>query len=129
MPPERTRGLLAFDAATTLDISLACWRANANPAASTGVPWSQEPAGTSWMSGRWLHASYYHLFPPNSYWRDCRKDDLVALAVTTARSNHEGGVNLLSGDSSVRFVTNGIGLPVWRALATRSGNEFVDGGF
>jgi hypothetical protein len=129
IPPERTRGLLSFDALTTPDSSLACWQANADPAGSVGVPWSQEPAGTSWMSGRRLHASYYHLIPPNAPWRDCRRDDLVALAVTTARSNHPGGVNLLCGDGSGRFVTNGIGLRVWRALGTRSGNEFIDGAY
>jgi len=129
IPPERTRGLLSFDARTTPDISLACWQANADPGASAGVPWSQEPAGTSWMSGRWLHASYYHLFPPNTPWRDCRENDLVALAVITARSNHEGGVNVGCGDGSVRFVRNGVSLPVWRALATRRGNDFVDGAF
>ena len=54
---------------------------------------------------------------------------MVALAVTTARSNHQGGVNLLYGDGSVRFARDGISLPVWRALATRSGNEFVEGGY
>jgi prepilin-type processing-associated H-X9-DG protein len=40
-----------------------------------------------------------------------------------ARSRHPGGVNVLLGDGSVRFVTNSVDLNTWRALSTRSGGE------
>jgi hypothetical protein len=36
----------------------------------------------------------------------------------TARSYHPGGVNLLLGDSSTRFVSDSIDLNIWRALST-----------
>ncbi|MEO2048685.1 MAG: DUF1559 domain-containing protein, partial [Pirellulales bacterium] len=36
----------------------------------------------------------------------------------TARSYHSGGVNLLLGDSSARFIDDSIDLGVWQALAT-----------
>ncbi len=36
-----------------------------------------------------------------------------------ASSNHTGGVNVVLCDASVRFVTNSISLPTWRALGTR----------
>jgi hypothetical protein len=36
----------------------------------------------------------------------------------TARSNHLGGVNLLLGDGSVRFVGETNNLDIWRALCT-----------
>ena len=35
-----------------------------------------------------------------------------------ARSRHPGGVNLLLGDGSVRFIDDSIELDIWRALAT-----------
>jgi prepilin-type N-terminal cleavage/methylation domain-containing protein/prepilin-type processing-associated H-X9-DG protein len=44
-------------------------------------------------------------------------------AYAGARSQHSGGVNVAMADGSVRFVTNGIDLAVWRALGTRSGGE------
>ncbi len=40
-----------------------------------------------------------------------------------ARSLHPGGVNLGLGDGSVRFVSDTVNLPVWRALGTRAGGE------
>lgn len=40
--------------------------------------------------------------------------------VMTARSYHPGGVNLLLGDGSVRFVSETIALDIWQALCTPS---------
>jgi prepilin-type processing-associated H-X9-DG protein len=44
-----------------------------------------------------------------------------------ARSYHNGGVNALFMDGSVRFVTNAITRDTWRALGTRNGGEPVSG--
>jgi prepilin-type N-terminal cleavage/methylation domain-containing protein/prepilin-type processing-associated H-X9-DG protein len=44
-----------------------------------------------------------------------------------ARSRHPGGVNAAMCDSSVRFVSDGIDLLTWRALATRDGGEVESG--
>jgi len=44
-------------------------------------------------------------------------------AAITARSYFEGGVNVAMMDGSVRTISNGINLGVWRALSTRAGNE------
>ena len=38
-------------------------------------------------------------------------------------SQHPGGVNLLLGDGSVRFIKSTIALNIWRALGTRNGGE------
>jgi prepilin-type processing-associated H-X9-DG protein len=46
----------------------------------------------------------------------------------TARSYLAGGVNVLKGDGSVRFVKNSAELRVWRALGTRAGGEGLSTG-
>jgi prepilin-type N-terminal cleavage/methylation domain-containing protein/prepilin-type processing-associated H-X9-DG protein len=43
----------------------------------------------------------------------------------SARSRHTGGVNVLFGDGSVRFVGNRISLNTWRAIGTMNGGEVV----
>ena len=37
-----------------------------------------------------------------------------------ARSRHTGGVNVVMGDGSIRFISNTIDLFTWRALGTQS---------
>jgi prepilin-type N-terminal cleavage/methylation domain-containing protein/prepilin-type processing-associated H-X9-DG protein len=41
----------------------------------------------------------------------------------SARSYHSGGVNTAFGDGGVRFVNNDIGLSVWQAIGSASGDE------
>jgi prepilin-type N-terminal cleavage/methylation domain-containing protein/prepilin-type processing-associated H-X9-DG protein len=48
-------------------------------------------------------------------------------AAITARSYHPGGVNILLGDGSVRFIKSTIDGFVWRGLGTVSGGEVVGG--
>jgi len=47
-------------------------------------------------------------------------------AAVVSRSYHEGGVNSLFGDGSVRHISNSIEENVWRALGSKSGGELVD---
>ncbi|MDR3638196.1 MAG: DUF1559 domain-containing protein [Isosphaeraceae bacterium] len=70
---------------------------------------------------------YYHVMPPN----------VTACATTMAfgavdsfigpSSYHSGGANVVVLDGSVKFIRNGISLPVWNALGTRAGGEVVGG--
>lgn len=46
--------------------------------------------------------------------------------ITTARSWHRGGVNVLMGDGGVRFVRDTIDRRVWRGLGSRNGFELVE---
>ena len=43
-----------------------------------------------------------------------------------ARSRHPGGVNVLMGDGSVRFVTDGIDMAAWMAAGSRNGGEAIN---
>ena len=42
----------------------------------------------------------------------------------TARSRHQGGVNVLFGDATVHWISNGIDVNSWRAFGTMNGNDF-----
>jgi prepilin-type processing-associated H-X9-DG protein len=75
--------------------------------------------GAPWVNGQHV---LQHVMPPNT--RSC--GFFTALrAVMPPSSRHPGGVNLLLGDGSVRFVKNTINLPTWRALGTISGGEVI----
>jgi hypothetical protein len=45
-------------------------------------------------------------------------DFVSAQLINTARSTHPGGVSLLLGDGSVRFISDSVDLNLWRALST-----------
>jgi hypothetical protein len=47
--------------------------------------------------------------------------------MTTAQSTHAGGVMMGMCDASVRFVSDGVDLKIWRGLGTKSGGEIVSG--
>ena len=76
-----------------------------------------------------------HYYPPN----DRTHPDCVANftgndpnllytghGLSTARSQHPGGVNVGLCDGSGRFVQDTIDMQVWRALATRSGGDIIN---
>lgn len=84
-------------------------------------------------SGRWWfwtgreRTLYNHAQPPNGRIPDCvAGGSRTAMGMATARSRHPGGVNVLMGDGSLRFVSEGIAGNVWRGLGTRNGAELVD---
>jgi prepilin-type N-terminal cleavage/methylation domain-containing protein/prepilin-type processing-associated H-X9-DG protein len=87
--------------------------------------------GFMWASGEMRCGSYNHYYPPNHKLPDCVTNDattFTSMAFRAARSRHSGGVNVLLGDGSVHFVSNGVDLGVWRGLSTRAGGE-VPGSF
>jgi prepilin-type N-terminal cleavage/methylation domain-containing protein/prepilin-type processing-associated H-X9-DG protein len=77
--------------------------------------------GAPWVRGYHSTTSYWHSAPPGS--RSCMFPPQRIM--TTANSNHPGGVNLLLCDGSVHFVQYSISLTTWRALGTRAGGEVV----
>jgi prepilin-type N-terminal cleavage/methylation domain-containing protein/prepilin-type processing-associated H-X9-DG protein len=75
--------------------------------------------GAPWLCGQHI---FLHVTPPNS--RSC--GFFVALrAVMPPSSHHPGGVNVLFGDGSVKFIKDSVNLQAWRALGTRAGGEVI----
>jgi prepilin-type N-terminal cleavage/methylation domain-containing protein/prepilin-type processing-associated H-X9-DG protein len=82
--------------------------------------------GFMWASGEMRCGSYNHYYTPNAPTYDCVTNDATTFtsqALRAARSRHTGGVNVLFGDGSVRFISQSVSLNTWRALATRSGGD------
>jgi prepilin-type N-terminal cleavage/methylation domain-containing protein len=48
-------------------------------------------------------------------------------AMMATRSRHTGGVDVVLGDGSVKFIKDSVALPVWRALSTIRGGEVIGG--
>ncbi len=80
------------------------------------------------------------LYPPNTTVGDqsdyCIAAPMAPCAglggsnlVQSARSMHPGGVNVLMGDGTVRFVTNSVSVSTWNAVGTRSTGEVIPGDF
>jgi prepilin-type processing-associated H-X9-DG protein len=87
--------------------------------------------GFAWVNGEFRAALYNHHLGPNS-----REFDCVSARTTgppsviyapygwrAARSLHPGGVNVAMLDGAIRFVDDEIDLSIWRAMATRAGND------
>jgi prepilin-type processing-associated H-X9-DG protein len=82
-----------------------------------------------WFIGDFGDTLFATSFPPNAYKR-------VPLRASPARmwsasSLHPGGLNVLMGDGSVRFVKDTIhsstpGTGIWQALGTRNGGEAIN---
>jgi prepilin-type N-terminal cleavage/methylation domain-containing protein/prepilin-type processing-associated H-X9-DG protein len=89
--------------------------------------------GFMWASGEARCVSYNHYYLPNSRSFDCVANDptmtYISVGYRAARSRHTGGVNVLLGDGSVRFVRDSVDLAMWRALSTRAANDIVSGDF
>ncbi len=84
-------------------------------------------AGDHWFWEGLDRTFYTHAQAPNGIIPDCLQGALkTPTGVSTARSQHPGGVNVLMADASVRFVGETITQAVWRGLGTRNGGELVD---
>lgn len=120
--PQRDAFNLSVLAFTTDDLILA-----ARAAARPGNNLQFHRHGHSWFWTGRERTLYNHAQVPNGTIPDAiYANNLTARGMTTARSLHPGGVNLLMGDGSLRFVSETIAQAPWRALGTRNGHELVD---
>jgi prepilin-type N-terminal cleavage/methylation domain-containing protein len=84
--------------------------------------------GMSWVMGEMCCSLYNHVAPPNS--TSCAGNPFpgnmanMAMQVPPS-SNHPGGVNVLMGDASGRFVKTTVDVQTWRNLGTRNGGEVI----
>lgn len=108
--------------ATADDVLAAC-RIAARPPGTEGFTAS----GKSWFWTGRERTLFTHAQAPNGRIPDCSVGGMIPAAdMATARSRHSGGVNVLMGDGSCRFVSESIQLNVWRSLGTRNGGELFD---
>ncbi len=78
--------------------------------------------GAPWIRGYHSTTTYYHVNVPNG--RSCMYPS--SRIMTTASSNHTGGVNVAMMDGSTKFVSQTVDLTAWRAVGTRDGGEVVN---
>jgi prepilin-type N-terminal cleavage/methylation domain-containing protein/prepilin-type processing-associated H-X9-DG protein len=122
LPNPRT-DMLVFTNQTSMDDTYQACRA----LPPTAVPLTSRQ-GMSWVMGEMCCTSYNHVAGPND--RSCAAPNFPGTMANMAMqvppsSLHPGGVNVLFGDGSVRFLKNSVSLTTWRALGTRNGGETV----
>ena len=88
---------------------------------ATATSWLGSHA-IAWIWGQTPQTVFNTHEPPNSVRPDCTSN---GQGWFKASSMHSGGVNVLMGDGSVRFVSNSINLPNWRGLSTRFAGEVI----
>jgi prepilin-type processing-associated H-X9-DG protein len=92
---------------------------------------------TRWSNGNSFYDGFTTALPPNSrapagtialdtdLCSEDEDDGGPTYSAVTARSYHAGGVNVVLGDGSVRFIKNSIDWRMWRALGTIGSGEVV----
>ena len=85
--------------------------------------WSGQ-RGAKWIDGHYGNTLYNHFYRPNPPEWDCGNGS-GNKALSTARSMHPGGVNVLLADGCVRQYADNVDLALWRALSTRGGGDLV----
>ena len=100
---------------------------------------------TEWVDGRVHQASFTTTFSPNrkilceesgneydvdfTNMREGRVGSTGnerTYAAVTARSYHDGGVNVALMDGSIRFVNDSVELQLWQDMSTRAGHEVIE---
>jgi prepilin-type N-terminal cleavage/methylation domain-containing protein/prepilin-type processing-associated H-X9-DG protein len=122
--PNPATDMLVFTNQTSLNATyLACQSLN-----TLTAPPLTSRQGMSWVMGEMCCTLYNHVAPPNS--TTCAAPDYpgnmanMAMQVPPS-SRHPGGVNMMMGDGSCRFVKSTVNLQSWRALGTRNGGEVL----
>ena len=123
-PPDPERDMFKrMGIVHTADQLLIACQIAARPSSTPGYVTN----GQWWFWAGRERTLYNHAQVPNGSIPDCTYGAMLPmLDMATARSRHPGGVNVLMGDGSGRFVLDSISQAVWRGLGTRNGRELVD---
>ena len=88
--------------------------------------------GSRWSTGAMGYTLFNTIVPPNGggthLWSACRTGCCVQSQhahFVNATSKHPGGVNVLFGDGSVKFLKNSVDMATYWALGTRDGGEVI----
>lgn len=106
---------------------------------TAGGAFSANSGHTEWVCGRAIHNGFTTVFPPNtivphvvsgvtydidvSSNREGTSTTAITYGIITSRSHHEGIVQVMLMDGSVRAISENLSLSVWRSLGTRAGGE------
>jgi prepilin-type N-terminal cleavage/methylation domain-containing protein/prepilin-type processing-associated H-X9-DG protein len=109
---------------------------------SLGGSFKTDSGHTEWVDGRVHQSGFTATFTPNtsveciqggqSYdvdWTSQREgttDTGITYSAVTSRSYHPGVVNVAMVDGSIHTMASEIDLSVWRAMATRAGNDVAE---
>ena len=123
-PPDPERDMFRrLGIVNTADQLLTACRIAARPSNTPGYPYN----GQWWFWAGRERTLYNHAQVPNGSIPDCTYGAMTPMIdMATARSRHPGGVNVLMGDGSGRFIPDSIAQDVWRGLGMRNGGELVD---
>jgi len=123
-PPDPERDMYQRTGiVNTADQLLMACRIAARPSNTSGFVAN----GQWWFWAGRERTLYNHAQVPNGAVPDCTYGAFMPMIdMATARSHHPGGVNVLMGDGSGRFVSDSVSTRVWRGLGTRDGGELVD---
>jgi prepilin-type N-terminal cleavage/methylation domain-containing protein/prepilin-type processing-associated H-X9-DG protein len=97
------------------------YKSGTNVTGENGIRWGYGAAGIS---------MFQTVVPPNGApWNSCQDQcggcQLNYTQFSNAQSNHPGGVNVLFGDGSVKFIKDSINPQTWMALGTRANGEVI----
>ena len=85
--------------------------------------------GENWAHGGQDMTLFNTIVTPNAYqddWTNCSATGSgVMSSITNSDSWHPGGVNVLMGDGSVKFIKDSVNQRTWWALGTRGNGEVV----
>jgi prepilin-type N-terminal cleavage/methylation domain-containing protein/prepilin-type processing-associated H-X9-DG protein len=137
-PKQKNIGLINVTAIPATALVLDAKSAQAavkSGVAACDAAWNSSSSSTDLQRGRlWAHggmvsSGFTTIVIPNSrsdQWTHCSNVSSGSFSVfANLDSFHPGGVNVLMGDGSVRFVKESINQLTWWALGTKAGDEVI----
>ena len=84
--------------------------------------------GENWAHGSMAMNMFNTIVTPNAYnrtWTHCGLNASSRAVLSNADSYHPGGINVVMGDGSVKFIKDTINQATWWALGTKAGGEVI----